>query len=133
MDTLFICGGESGTIYFINTTLRGTSAIEFQFEAHEGTILALYAQAPRPGRGDGTSYHVVSGDAMGNVRAHAVNVELRCKQLLQAFRLAPAILHFARLDFDIMSAALRDGTLMLGKKVAAAGRTIVTGAMKLKL
>jgi hypothetical protein len=113
---LIICGGESGTLYFIDPCLRGAPAIQYEFEAHRATILALYA---RPPRGDGASYHVVSGDALGHVQVNLVDVELRCRHPLQAFRLDSAILQFARLSLSIMGSALRDGTVVCWKEISS--------------
>jgi len=95
MNSLFICGGESGILYFIDPSLRGTPAIQYQFEAYQATILALFA---RPPRGKGTNYHVVSGDALGHVQINSLEVALQSRHPLQAFRLDSAILQFARLS-----------------------------------
>lgn len=116
MNSLFICGGESGTLYFTDPSLRGAPAILYQFEAHQATILALYA---RPPRGDGTNYHVVSGDAVGSVQVNSVEMEPQCRQPLQAFHLGSAILQFARLSLDVMGSALSDGTVICWKATSS--------------
>jgi hypothetical protein len=116
MNTLFICGGESGTLYFIDPCLRGAPALQYEFEAHQATILALHT---RPPRDDGTIYHVVSGDALGHVQVNLVDVELRCRHPLQAFRLDSAVLQFARLSLSVMGSALRDGTVVCWKEMSS--------------
>lgn len=112
VDSLFICGGENGILYFIDITEEVGKAIRYHFEAHTGTLLALSARKSCPGRDGVSMYHVISGDTLGCIQINAVDVVHRTRHILYTLRLKTSVLHFVRLRRDMQASALRDGTVV---------------------